>query len=312
MSRKSGIEDMIITLEDLQRKEASAQRQLISHEALRNKTCKGKDGTEQRCCSLSQSPLVCTFNQQGGQEKTDRLLLEIRTIASERSLLIKTLQGLLSTEEYYQEQVRQEMINQLTAAILVDADLERARSILEKSLDKFTFERRMVEINTYDSKLYGAYTEVAKLVVITLCMYVIVSFGEGLVAPVLPEELRTAGSYLSRLVLLVGGFYVLRKCLDIWGRSNMDFDQYDWSLYPTGSYETVYQYDKKHLGLPGMGGLEKFAESVTGICYGQECCADGTVYDTEAAKCTVKRRDYANEYENDRNMALQNANALSM
>ena len=61
-----------------------------------------------------------------------------------------------------------------------------------------------------------------------------------------------------------------------------------------------------------MGGLEKFAESVTGICYGQECCATGTVYDTEAAKCTARRRDYVGEYENDRNAAMQNANALSM
>ena len=52
---------------------------------------------------------------------------------------------------------------------------------------------------------------------------------------------------ISGIVIVVGGYFIIRRAINLASRNNMNFDEFDWSWDPDASDPTVYEYDKQQL-----------------------------------------------------------------
>ena len=89
-------------------------------------------------------------------------------------------------------------------------------------------------------------------------------------------------SAIGALVLVIGLYFIVRKFIDINSRNNMEFDEYDWQFDPAALKPTVIEYD-----LAQLRGVMPTADVSVGGCFGQACCANGTVYDDTLSKCVI-------------------------
>jgi hypothetical protein len=94
---------------------------------------------------------------------------------------------------------------------------------------------------------------------------------------------------LTGTILAVGLFLVARKLWDYFVRSNMNFDEYDWSFdSPENVHPTVWEYNKKNL-VPIDIGLEKVVQAIGLDCYGAQCCAANMHYNQERRVCEADK-----------------------
>jgi hypothetical protein len=142
---------------------------------------------------------------------------------------------------------------------------------------------RMVEINNYFSQRYQAYSNVLKLV-IYFCVPLV-----GLVLlknyGLLTEEVYT---FFTGVVLAVGIFVIARRSWDIFVRSDIHFEEYNWNLTPDPAvnHPTKWEYNKKHF-LNIDTGIKKIINNLGIDCFGAACCAPGTYYDSRKYQCTT-------------------------
>ena len=100
-------------------------------------------------------------------------------------------------------------------------------------------------------------------------------------------------STLVTIVLVVGGYLVFRKGMDIWYRDNMNWDEYKWGFDKGERGESVWEYDKKQLdkmwGESG-GMMNEVSKTLGFACVNEHCCKHPkVVWDKKAKMCVMKK-----------------------
>ena len=162
---------------------------------------------------------------------------------------------------------------------------EETSTTTEASLDEImnaNNKKRMIEINTYYSKQYNAYTQIFKYIFIACIPLLILGMLEK-------EEIISDVVYfrLSLLVIVIAFLVVIERVNDLFWRYNLVFDNYEW-LYDDGSNTSVYEYNKKNFNLKrGLNVVGKDLVSGANVigCTGVNCCGEGTTWNQDKKKC---------------------------
>ena len=128
--------------------------------------------------------------------------------------------------------------------------------------------KRMVEINTYYSKQYDAYTNIFKII-FAFCIPLVI------LGMLNKEEILDDTSYfrLSLLIIVIAFFMTVSRISDMYWRNNINFDNYEW-LYSTPP--TMEDDKLKRSMIDSDQGIALGGNSAT--CSGSSCCSNGTYW----------------------------------
>lgn len=231
--------------------------------------------------------------KEGNDNEQLDLINRINEVSNIRISLLKTLNQTSSTLQNSIATSRVDLVDQMTLIGIVEKQLNEAKAELNKSDNIKNEKLRMVEINTYYGKRYQAHTELIKLLIYISILMLILSI--LMKKELIPYSIGKTG---MGLVIAVGGFFLVRKLIDIYFRDNMDFDQYEWLDIPKKDEQTVIEFDEQQLGMLGSGVKNEFSnveEDIVDLaselgfgCIGKECCSSQMTYDKEKKKCVDK------------------------
>lgn len=128
--------------------------------------------------------------------------------------------------------------------------------------------KRMVEINTYYSKQYDAYTNIFKII-FAFCIPLVI------LGMLNKEELLDDTSYfrLSLLIIVIAFFMTVSRISDMYWRNNINFDNYEW-LY--NKPPTMEDDKLKRSIIDSNQGIALGGNTAT--CSGSSCCSNGTYW----------------------------------
>jgi len=185
---------------------------------------------------------------------------------------------------------RVNLVDQLTIIGFVEKELNQIKAQLNQSDNIKHNKLRMVEINTYYSKRYRAYTELMKLVIFSSFFFVVLALLKK--KSIVPENIVNG---VLTVFLIISLYFFVKKVNDIFWRNNMNFDEYDWFLMPDSSGKTVYEYDKEAIeDINVASALEDeaqyMAKEASGVigCVAADCCGTTMTYDKTNKKCVDK------------------------
>jgi hypothetical protein len=217
-----------------------------------------------------------------GPLNLDATINRINQLSQIRMSLYETLNNSFKSLQNNVNTKRTELVQLLTVVSVVEEELNNAKVQLNQLNEIKDGKMRMVEINTYYGKKYRAQSSLMKLIIFVGVILLIIAIlrQKGL----LPEGL---GNLLFGVVFAVGGFFILRRTLDLSFRDNMNFDAYNWFYNPDTQVPTVYEYNKKQFhGLMSSMKDAALPAVFNGIdCIGNACCTAGMTYDSAARKC---------------------------
>lgn len=207
----------------------------------------------------------------------DSIITRINQLADIRISLFKSLDYTYQSLQKNVNNSRSELVELLTVVNIVEEELNNAKKQLNQLYEIKHNKMRMVEINTYYGKQYQAQGRLLKLIILVgvILLVLAILWKKGFLSD-------SIAKILIAVVLVFGGFIILRRLLDISTRDNMNFDAYNWNFNPDTQTPTVYEYDKAQLlGLKG-----DLDQSFNGLdCIGDACCSAGMKYDTARRKC---------------------------
>jgi hypothetical protein len=215
------------------------------------------------------------------------IIKKINELSQLRINLFKTLSNTYDSVQSSIANSRVNLVDQLTAVGVVENELNNAKKQLNQLETNKHDKMRMVEINTYYGKRYKAHTQVAKKLIFICIPLLILAIlkKKDLIPPFIPEMVIYG---ISALIILAGGYSLIRTMLDINSRDNMDFDEYNWGFDPTSMKPSLYENDTSQTGgAPKdlLGDAQTFAMGLGLGCVGASCCSEGMTYDENIKKC---------------------------
>ena len=147
---------------------------------------------------------------------------DISAISTLRSNLFDTLLNNASSNSKLNEQMNSNLENKNTIKTLKENSLNLERAALEAEDATISNARRMVDINTYYHKQYAARVKIMKSIV--LICFVIIFFIVLMHLGWLPQELVTV---IVVITLLAGVIYIGYLVNDMYQRSKLNFDEYN-------------------------------------------------------------------------------------
>jgi hypothetical protein len=213
-----------------------------------------------------------------GRLKQQQIIKRINSLSETRINLFGTLKDLYQSTQNSVASSRKQLVDKMVVAKMMEEQLNNLKKNMEVIKGAKDNKLRMVEINTYYGKRYQAHTDLMKLIIIVCIPLLILSVLNK--KALIPENVF---SISTAIILAVGGFFILRKILDLSMRSNMNYDEYDWKRSPTTSGNSISEYNRKHLGLDDL--TSKIGSSLTLPDW--SVCGEGTKFDTEKNQCLV-------------------------
>lgn len=216
------------------------------------------------------------------KDEQEQIIQKINELSHIRTNLFKNLKDVYVYEQGNVSETRNDLVNQITTAGVIENELNNAK----KTLSALEAERynslRMVEINEYYGKRYGAQADLMKSITLFCIPILILAIlmQKGLV----PSNI---GGILMSGILIIAILYCGRMWFDISSRDNMNFDEYNWYWDAAANDPTVYEYDKEQI-LGAADSVEnefKGLGSSLGTCVGDSCCSEGMSYDKDNMKC---------------------------
>jgi len=176
---------------------------------------------------------------------------------------------------------RIDLVSQLTLLNVVEDQLTQATNAINQLQSKNDTKRRMVEVNTYYGQRYEAQSNLMKIIIM-ICAPLLILFilkKKSLIPPMI-------SNYAIGITIAVGAIFVIRSMWDMFTRSNMNYDEYNWSYEdPTLQSPTKWEYNKAHL--LNLDNPLKTLLSNLGLCVGSNCCANGMFFDEVKQQCTT-------------------------
>ena len=208
------------------------------------------------------------------------ILNNIQTLQTTEQALIEKLDALTSTTGYDRTEAAA-LVTQMTLYQVVEQQLNDAKAHLDSLNSRNDTKLRMVEINTYYGNRYEAQGKLMKTIILfclpVLILYIIKKKG------LIPE---TISNYLIGIIIAVGAIVILRNIWDLWTRSNMDFNSYNWDYEwsdPASQIPSIMEYNNKHMF--NFSGLFQNLMANLGLCVDDKCCAPGTYYNKAKGQC---------------------------
>lgn len=248
-----------------------------------------------------------TNNKTLTEPEQQQVIDKINELSTIRTNLFQTLQQDYALEASNVSETRNDLVNQITTVGIVENELNNAKQTLTSLENERYNQLRMVEINNYYGKKYGAQANVMKWVVILCIPLLIIAILMN--KQIIPSKI---GGPLMTIILIIGIIIIVTKLWDISRRDNMNYDEYQWFWDAKAQNPTVYEYDKEQIqkwtGNSDDDAQTTFGKAL-GTCVGDNCCATGTVWDVDTNKCIEgfnklaasaydSRKDYVNIIKN--------------
>jgi hypothetical protein len=222
-------------------------------------------------------------SKSGGYVATDPIIIglvtKINAIADARIAMFKTISANANILQTGVSQSRVDLVSQMTLLQVVEDQLNAAKEKIQQLNNKNDTQMRLVEINTYYGQRYEAQGGLMQKIIM-VCIPLLILFilkKKG----ILPEMIA---NYVIGIVIALGTIYILYNVWDIFVRSNMDFNTYDWAYeQPEGQVPSIWEYNKKNMF--NFDGILKNLMTNLGVCIGEQCCAPGLTYDNTRMQC---------------------------
>tara|TARA_B100000963_G_scaffold361829_1_gene400096 strand:- start:2448 stop:3383 length:936 start_codon:yes stop_codon:yes gene_type:complete len=212
----------------------------------------------------------------------EQVIQKINELSAMRSNLFNNLKDVYVYEQGNVSETRNDLVNQMTTAGIIENELNNAKKTLQALEDERSNSLRMVEINEYYGKKYGAQADLMKTITL-FCIPLLI------LAVLMQKEIipKNIGGGVMSLVLVIAIIYCGRIWWDISSRDNMNFDEYNWYWSAAANDPTVYEYDKEQID-GAVDGAEDSLQSLgkdLGTCIGNACCSDGMTFDDSKKQC---------------------------
>ncbi len=216
------------------------------------------------------------------QTEQEQVIQKINELSQMRSNLFQNLKDVYTYEAGNVSETRNDLVNQITTAGIVENELNNAKKTLAALEDERYNSLRMVQINDYYGKRYGAYADLMKAITLFCVPLLILAIltQKGMV----PSSI---GGPIITIVLVIAILYCGRLWFDINSRDNMNFDEYNWYWDAAANNPTVYEYDKEQIqGVvdDSEDALQSLGKDL-GTCVGDACCSTGMTFDKEKLQC---------------------------
>jgi len=209
------------------------------------------------------------------------LIQSINSLSDTRVAMFNSLTNQASTLREGVSNSRVDLVSQLTLLNVVEDQLSQANNAISQLQNKNDTKRRMVEVNTYYGKSYESQSNLMKIIIF-ICAPLLILFilkKKSLLPPMI-------SNYAIGITIAVGAIFVIRAMWDIYTRSNMNYDEYDWNFEdPSDQSPTKWEYNKANL--LNLDNPLKTLLANLGLCVGSSCCANGMFFDEVKQLCTT-------------------------
>ena len=228
---------------------------------------KGLQDTEQSLMTqLDTAASSAGFNSSDPEITT--LLSNINNISETRKALFEAVSDKLAVLQEGVSDSRVNLVGQLTLLKVAESQLNDAKTKMSSLENRNDTKMRLVQINTYYGKRYEFQSKLMQKIIM-VCIPLLVLFILKKKS-MIPELIA---NYAIGITIAIGAFFIIRNMWDIYTRSNMNFDEYDWKYEdPSKSAPSIWQYNKDNL-LKIDNPLKTLMKNL-GICVGDSCCAD--------------------------------------
>ena len=213
----------------------------------------------------------------------DAIVKKINELSAMRMTMFQELEAMFGSMQGRVAQSRIDLVDQMTVTGVMEEELNNAKKNMNLLSATKANKMRMVEINTYYASKYRAQGEFMKLIIMICAPLLILAIciKKGFIP-------KNIGNAIMAIIIAVGGYFVIRRAIDLGSRNNMNFDEYDWDWNADAQNPTVYEYDKQQL--TGVSSdleddVNSFAKDMGLGCVGETCCAEGTKYDSKKQQC---------------------------
>jgi uncharacterized membrane protein len=210
-----------------------------------------------------------TTNTKLTNSQQQELITKITDISNLRVNLYSTLHGINYNFSSDVKMTQDTISDQLATIQIVERELMDAQKKLGILEEEKQEKVRLLEINDYYGEKFG---EQKKF------MYILIIFLVIILILVVLYTREIIGSFLFNmcflLVGIVGIYYLGRIGLNMWRRSKMDYQKYDFQFNP----------DKSFGGSPSSLS-DPWANELTGTCFGPACCSEQQTYDPSVKRC---------------------------
>jgi len=204
----------------------------------------------------------------------DSIIKQINQLSQMRSNLytfinnnsVNTVQNLAASNNLLSQQAQ--------TVLIVENELNDAKSqLLKMQKDKYN-KLRMVEINTYYGERYADHSSIMKSIVIICAVIILITILSNI-------GFIPSGIYFTMLIVIIVVSIIIMwyKYILLISHDRMNYDEYDWGFNP----ETAPKYDTSNpSGTNPWAGI-----SIPSTCIGSTCCNDGMTYDSTQNLCVV-------------------------
>ena len=238
---------------------------------------KAPDGAQNLVGVTKPSTVSDAVHDSGLNVEQDKAYL-VNSMQVREAEVAKCVNDLIAYQELdlASENVSAETANALAVAKGQREDALRAYNNMLSERDS---KSRIVEINTYYSKEYNAYTDIFKTI-FAFCIPLVI------LGMLNKEELLDDASYFrfSILIIVIALLMTAYRINDMYWRNNINYDNYEW-LYNTAPIKDEGKYKRS---LAGNTGVELSGKAST--CSGASCCNDTTFWDGN--KCNSIVHDF--------------------
>lgn len=258
-----------------------AARENINISQLLTNIAKLQEREKVKIAALDKATSVPGFNP--AKPPISDLIADINQISQSRQALFNTIADKANLLQAGLANSRVDLVAQLTLLKVVENQLNDAKATLEALQIRNETKIRLVQINTYYGKRYESQTKLMKMIIfICVPVLILLILKKKSLLPELVANL-TVG-----IILAVGAFFIILNIWDIFTRSNMDFDEYDWKYgRPEAQAPSIWQYNKDNFFKVNNPFKNLFSN--LGLCVGETCCADGMTFDENKQKCIIKQ-----------------------
>lgn len=216
------------------------------------------------------------------------LLNDITQLTKIRSSLFNTLLLHAQNNVKMNDTMNANVQDKHTIVRLKEDDLAARRAAVAALNQEVENTRRMVDINVYYKKQYEARVTIMKYIVL-LC-FLIIFFIVLMNLGWLPQEMVIV---LVVIIIFAGGLYIGSLVYDMYKRSNMNFDEYNWGDFDSQKMSSTISKQPKHKKktttertcADGSGGDDSISSELESV-YKSVSSSAATIEDSISSKAT--------------------------
>lgn len=203
----------------------------------------------------------------GDLSEQESIVNKINELSTMRMTMFSDLESMFESTQGRVSQSRINLVDQLTTMGVMETELNNTKSNLNYLSSNKDNKMRMVEINTYYASKYKAQSRLMKLIILVCIPLLILSILAK--KKIIPQKVSIV---LMGIIILFGGFIIIKKMLNLTSRNNMNYDKFNWEWDPNAADVGTSTDNNGSLSM-GSG------------CIGSACCTTGMYYDSELGKC---------------------------